>query len=132
MKDSAGDLIAFQRERRRTGDDFDLFVGSGGLFAPALDAGGDGGIMALANVVPGLCAEILRLYRDGEGEAARARNADLVDLNRAITAQYGVPAVKAAMRHRGVPAGHPRSPHRPLDDETHEHVIDLLETALEG
>lgn len=131
MKDSAGDMIRFQRERRATGGDFSLFVGSGGVYASGLDAGADGGVLALANVVPGLCAEIARRHRDGEGDAARALNADLVELNRAITAQHGVPAVKAAMRHRGVPAGEPRSPHRHLDDATRESVIDRLETALD-
>lgn len=131
MKDSSGDLTAFQRERRRTDEDFDLLVGSGSIFAPALDAGGDGGILALANVLPGLCAKIARLHRDGDEETARALNAKLVDLNLAITAEYGVPAVKAAMRHRGVPAGQPRSPHRPLESAARAEVIDLLETALE-
>ncbi|MFB6310156.1 MAG: dihydrodipicolinate synthase family protein [Salinirussus sp.] len=132
MKDSAGDLIRFQRERRAAQDEFSLFVGSGGMYAPALDAGADGGVLALANVVPELCAEIARLHREGEGAAARALNADLVELNRAITAQYGVPAVKAAMRHRGVPAGEPRAPHRRLDEDTREVVIDQLEVALSG
>jgi 4-hydroxy-tetrahydrodipicolinate synthase len=131
MKDSSGDLVRFQRERRATGDDFDLFAGSAGIFVPALDAGSDGGIMALANAVPGLCAEMARLHHDGDGDAARALNADLIELNRAITAEHGVPAVKAAMRHRGVPAGQPRSPHRPLDDAARGEVIDLLETALD-
>jgi dihydrodipicolinate synthase/N-acetylneuraminate lyase len=131
LKDSAGDLVAVQRERRLAGPDFDLHVGSGALFAPALDAGADGGILALANVVPDLASEIYRRHQDGEGTAARALNADLVELNRAITTRYGVPAVKAAMGHRGVPAGRARSPHRPLPDAATDEVVSLLEAALD-
>lgn len=131
MKDSAGDMVAFQRERRQAGPDFDLLVGSGSLYAPALDAGADGGVLALANVVPDLASEIYGLSRDGDGAAARALNADLVELNQAITARYGVPAVKAAMRHRGVPAGRARSPHRPPSDAAVAAVESLLDAALD-
>lgn len=131
LKDSAGDLVRFQRERRLAGPDFDLLVGAGSLFAPALDAGADGGILALANAVPDLASEVHRLHREGDRAAARELNADLVELNRAITSRHGVPAVKAAMRHRGVPAGHARSPHRPADEAAVAEVRSLLDAALE-
>ena len=131
LKDSAGDLVRLQRERRFAGGDFDVLVGAGSLFAPALDAGADGGILALANAVPDLASEIHRLHRAGEPAAARALNADLVELNRAITSRHGVPAVKAAMRHRGVPAGHARSPHRPPEADAIDEVRSLLEAALD-
>jgi dihydrodipicolinate synthase/N-acetylneuraminate lyase len=129
LKDSSGELVAFGRERRLTGDDFDLFIGSGSLFAPGLDAGADGGILALANVVPELTAEIYARRRDGDGAGARTLCAELVELDRAITDRYGVPGVKAAMRSRGVPAGRVRSPHRPLGDEERREVERLVEDA---
>jgi dihydrodipicolinate synthase/N-acetylneuraminate lyase len=119
MKDSTGDLAAFARTRRRTADaDFDLFVGTAGVLAHALDAGADGGVLALANVAPEACAEIARRHREGDREAALARNAAVVELNDAVTARHGVPGLKAAMRARDAPAGRVRRPHRPVDDET--------------
>jgi Dihydrodipicolinate synthase/N-acetylneuraminate lyase len=130
MKDSAGDLTAFQRERRRTGADFDLLVGSGSVYAPALDAEADGGVLALANVVPELAAAVYERHRDGEHAAARDLNAALVDLNEAVTTEYGVPGVKAAMRYRDVPAGRPRSPHKPLYGTARETVEGLVKDAL--
>ncbi|RJT04852.1 dihydrodipicolinate synthase family protein [Halococcus sp. IIIV-5B] len=130
MKDSTGDMIAFQRERRLAGPDFDLLVGTGALLAPALDAGGDGGVMALANVVPDLLAEVYR-QRD-DGPAARALNSDLVALNQAITAKHGVPGLKAAMAHRDVPAGHVRFPHRAVDEDVVDEVAALVDKALDG
>lgn len=126
MKDSSGNLEAFQRERRLAGDEFELFVGSGGVFAHALAAGADGAILALANVAPERASEVYELHRAGKGEQARALGAELVELNRAVTTRFGVPGLKAAMRTRGAPAGYVRVPHQPADEET----IDELETLL--
>ena len=130
MKDSSGDLDAFQRERRLTADaDFDLLVGSGGVYAHALDAGADGGILGLANVAPERASEIYRLHRAGNDEQARRRNAELVELNRAVTAKYGVPGAKAAMRERGAPAGYARSPHREVDPDVRAELAKLVADA---
>jgi 4-hydroxy-tetrahydrodipicolinate synthase len=130
MKDSAGDMVRFGRERRVTGPDFDLFVGSGSLYATALDAGADGGVMALANVVPGVAAEVHARHEAGDHAAARELCASTVDLNEAITSRYGVPAVKAAMRYRDVPAGSVRSPLQPLDGEAAREVRALVDESL--
>ena len=128
MKDSSGNVERFVRERRATADaDFDLLVGSGSLLAQALDAGGDGGILALSNVAPAAASEVYERHRAGDADGARALNADLVDLNRAITAEYSIPGMKYVMRHRGAPAGHPRRPHRPFEDDAGKaHLEELI------
>lgn len=132
MKDSSGDVGRFQRYADRTADaEFSLLVGSGSVYAAALDAGADGGILALANLVPGLAAGIYR--RHGEDPAAaRALNADLVELNEAVTARYSIPGLKAGMEHRGLPAGHPRRPFRPAGDDVRRDVATLTDAVLEG
>lgn len=131
MKDSTGNLGAFQRLRHATADaDFDLLVGSGGVFAAALDAGANGGVLALANVVPGRAKEIAELHVAGNDEAARALNQRLVELNHAVTAEYGVPGLKAAMRTRDVEAGTVRSPHRPVSDDVVRELDALVQNAL--
>ena len=130
MKDSSGNLTRLQRERARTEHaDFDLFVGSGGVYAPALDAGADGGILGLANVAPERASEIHRLHRGGHGEQARQLNASLVELNHAVTSEHGVPGAKAAMAERGAPAGEPRSPHRPASEEVRTEIVALVDAA---
>lgn len=129
MKDSSGDLDAFQRERERTqSTDFDLFVGSGGVYAHALDAGADGGVLALSNVAPERATEIYDVHPD-DPERARAINRELVELNRAVTATYGVPGLKAAMRMRGAPAGHVRPPLRPVDEAVEGELLSLVQAA---
>lgn len=129
MKDSSGDLSAFQRIRDRVPDDFDLLVGSGGVLAPALDAGGDGGVLALANVAPDGSAAVYDRHARGEDEAARGLNRALVELNHAVTAEYGIPGLKAAMRQRGAPAGRPRDPYRQLTDDELAHLDRLTAEA---
>ncbi|MUV60815.1 dihydrodipicolinate synthase family protein [Halobacterium sp. CBA1126] len=131
MKDSAGDLAAFQRTREYTADEeFELFVGSGGVFAAALDAGADGGVLAVSNVVPERAAEVRDLHAAGKDEAARDVNRRVLDLNHAVTAEYGVPGLKAAMRSRDLPAGGVRSPHRPVGDDVAAELGVLVDDAL--
>ncbi|MFB6168173.1 MAG: dihydrodipicolinate synthase family protein [Haloferacaceae archaeon] len=130
MKDSSGDIERFVLTRRETADaEFDLLVGSGSILAPALDAGGDGGVLALSNVAPAAASEVYERHRGGDREGAHSLNADLVALNRAITAEYSVPGLKYAMRERGAPAGHERRPHRP-PDESARAALDARLSAL--
>lgn len=130
IKDSSGDLDAFQRVERMTVDAaFAPMVGAGGVLASALDVGATGGVLALANVAPDACAEVYDRHRAGDPDAARDRNRDLVELNRAVTARYGVPGLKAAMRDRGAPAGYARRPHRPVGTSVQHELAGLLADA---
>jgi dihydrodipicolinate synthase/N-acetylneuraminate lyase len=130
LKDSTGNLTALTRTRARTPPSFDLLVGAGGVYAGGLDAGADGGVLALANVVPEYASAVFDRHAD-DPAGARALNHALVDLNHTVTAGHGVPGLKAAMRARGAPAGHPRSPHQPLSTADRDHVQERLEQALD-
>ena len=131
MKDSAGDVGAFVRTRRRTVDaDFDLLVGSGSVLAPALDAGAAGGVLALANVAPQAATDVYETHAD-DPVAARAAATELIELNHAVTATHGVAGLKYAMRQRGAPAGYPRRPHGPVDEAAKTALDELLD-ALES
>ena len=126
MKDSSGDVGAFVRTRRRTADEsFDLLVGSGSVLSQALAAGGAGGVLALANIAPEAVSELLEIA-DSDPAAARERGADLVELNSAVTADYGVPGLKYAMRQRGAPAGFARLPHQPPDESARARLDELI------
>jgi dihydrodipicolinate synthase/N-acetylneuraminate lyase len=128
IKDSSGDLGAFQRIVDYTADaDFAALVGSGSVYAAGLDAGADGGVLALANVAPGAASDVYRRHRDGDDEGARALNRRLVDLNHAVTAEYGIPGLKAAMRERGLSAGHPREPYDRVDESDRAQLRSLVE-----
>lgn len=128
MKDSTGDIERFQREYERTRErDFDLMVGSGSVLVQALDAGASGGVLAMANVAPGESKGIYERHRDGDHEGARELNQQLVELNWATTVGYSIPGLKAAMRMRGAPAGHVRSPHQPVDEGKRQALRSLVD-----
>lgn len=130
MKDSSGDITAFQRLRRVTEDEnFDLLSGIGSVYGPSLDAGGDGGILGLANIVPEAASEVYNRHAE-DPAAARDLSAALVELDHAVTAEYGVPGLKAAMRDRGAPAGYPRRPFADADDDEREAIAALVDDAL--
>lgn len=133
IKDSSGSLESLQRLVDRTADDsFAVLVGSGSVYAAGLAAGADGGVLALANVVPERAGDIYRLHDRGEGDAARTLNADLVELNRAVTTRYGVPGIKAALAARDQPAGSPRRPLQPLAETARRDLESILADALEA
>jgi 4-hydroxy-tetrahydrodipicolinate synthase/4-hydroxy-2-oxoglutarate aldolase len=131
IKDSSGDLATLQRYVSRTADAaFDVLVGSGSVYAPGLDAGAVGGVLALANIAPGLSSRVHDLHAAGADADARALNRELVELNHAITAEYGIPELKAAMRGRDYPAGRPRRPFQPVDDAVREELDALVDDTL--
>ncbi len=128
IKDSSGNVGRLQRTIRLTADDaFDVLVGSGGIYASALDVGADGAILALANAAPGKTNDLARTHADGDEAPARNLQADLAELNRVMVGEYGVSGVKAALAMRDQPVGQPRRPLRPLDENAREAVRSQLD-----
>ncbi len=130
MKDSSGSFEAIVRTIDRTEmADFDLLVGSGSLLSQALAAGATGGVLAVANLVPELVAAVYEHSRDAP-EHAREQHRQLIELNAAVTSEFGIPGLKWAMRQRGAPAGSVRQPHQPLQATGQQRLQSLLDTVL--
>jgi 4-hydroxy-2-oxoglutarate aldolase len=108
------------------GEDFVVLCGSATSFFSALALGVHGGVLALSGIVPDRCVELMRLVRDGQIDEARALQASLMPIARAIGAQHGVPALKAALAMIGFETGEPRPPLRPAPAA----VIGTLRTQL--
>ncbi|UTF55066.1 dihydrodipicolinate synthase family protein [Natronosalvus rutilus] len=133
IKDSSGSIESIQRLVRFTADaDFSVLVGHGSVYAHALDAGADGGVLAVANAVPDLASEVFEIHQSGDAAAARDLNAAIVELNRTVTARYGVPGIKAALAHRGLEVGPPRRPLEPVGEDAAAEITAVLEAALEA
>jgi len=126
LKDSSGDIENLVRTHQRVDDSFSLLVGSASVLSQGLAAGASGGINALANLTPGALAAVLAAH-DDDTTHARELNAELVELNHAVTAEYGVPGLKWVMRERGFPAGYPRSPHASLEEDAKTRLRELLD-----
>ena len=128
IKDSSGNItqLAEMIHLTRDMEGFAVFAGSGGFFLAALALGAAGGIMAVANVAPRRCCDILDAFEDGRWDDARLLQGALIPLNNAVTARWGVPGLKAAMDLAGYYGGSPRAPLQPLDPACRGEMRSLL------
>ncbi|HEY3313860.1 MAG TPA: dihydrodipicolinate synthase family protein [Bacillota bacterium] len=116
MKNSSGLLGEIAEVIAAAKPGFQVLAGSGSFVLPALAVGGVGGVLALANVAPRECVRLFDRWHAGEVAEAKALQLRLVELNKAVTARWGVPALKAALDLLGYFGGEPRRPLRPLGD----------------
>lgn len=129
IKDSGGNAPKVAEMVARTPDDFAVLAGSANFLYAALCLGGTGGVLALANVVPDLCQEIVRAYHAGDHEAARAMQFRLLEPNAAVTTRYGIAGLKAAMDMVGLHGGDPRPPLLPATEAERAGVRRIFEAA---
>jgi len=129
MKESSGDIPRLRVLRERLGPDFILLAGSGEKMVDALEAGADGAIAALANLAPHASAGIRNAWLERRFDQARQLQRTIAPLGEALTAGYGVPGLKAALRLIGYDHGDPRKPLPPLPAAELPALRRLLEDA---
>jgi 4-hydroxy-2-oxoglutarate aldolase len=127
VKESGSDIGQVAEFVARTPDDFTVLAGSATTFVHALCAGCDGGILALASLLPGDCAHLRALIEQGRIAEARALQRRLMPLARAVGSTHGVPGLKAALDLLGFAGGAPRPPLQPVLPA----VVDTLRGHLE-
>lgn len=126
IKDSSGNLT-FQGEiMPHLNSHFSYLQGSGSIFLPGLLLGAHGGILALADVAPGQCVNIYKLFLNGKTEEARKLQLSLTPLNKAIIHTFGIPAIKYALDLLGFHGGPPRSPLLPLCENGKREMESIL------
>jgi len=116
IKDSGGNTGKLAEIVGSTDSDFQVLAGSASFFLPALTVGAVGGVMALANIAPQPLIDLYNLFKAGKTEEAATLQRRLVPLNRAVTSQFGIPGLKAALGMLGYYGGPVRSPLKPLAD----------------
>ncbi len=126
VKDSSGDMRQMQSLLRLANDRFSVLSGAGNLVFPNLASGGQGGIVAVANVVPSECVQIYEKSVAGDLEAAAKTQSEIVVLNDFLTKQHGVPAIKAALSLIGQEGGYPRKPLLPINEKVKEDLKKIL------
>lgn len=129
IKDSSGNVVQLAGYVDRCPPGWSIVVGNGSALYPAMAVGVQGGVLALANVAPAETVRLYDLYRAGELAEARRLQALLTPVNQAVTAQFGIPGVKAAMEMRGLYGGPPRPPLLPLDPGGRERLTEILRQA---
>jgi 4-hydroxy-2-oxoglutarate aldolase len=126
LKDSGGNLAKLGEVIRCARPGFQVLAGSAGFLYPALCVGAVGGVLALANIAPQQCCDIVSLFRYGKHEDARELQLRMIAPNTAVTARFGVPGLKAALDMLGYYGGSPRSPMLPLPEAQKETLRNIL------
>jgi 4-hydroxy-2-oxoglutarate aldolase len=109
---------------------FQILAGSAGFLLPALTMGAIGGILALANIAPEKCIKVYDDYFSGNLKGAHKTQLELIPINAAVTAKWGVPALKAAMDYLGLYGGAARKPLLPINEENNQQLIKLIDNHI--
>ncbi len=126
LKESAGSLAFLAEVVREVHAGFRYFLGSGHVVYPGLEMGACGAILAVANAVPEMCAEIFRLFKTGKKDEARKLQLDLVPLNKSLVEVHGIAGLKHAQDLRGYYGGPTRLPLLPVDKKGRAEIAALL------
>jgi len=129
VKDSSGNVAKMGEIVHSVRPDFQVLAGSAGFLYPALCVGAVGGVLALANIAPQQCCDILTRFQQGQHAEAKQLQLQMIAPNRAVTAGLGVPGLKAAMEMVGLYGGAPRSPMLPLGEEQKGKLQGILRAA---
>lgn len=127
LKESGGNVVKMGEVLARVKPGFQIVAGGAGFLLPALAVGAVGGILAAANIAPGHTIDIFEAFTRGEMERARELQQAVIALNAAVTARWGVPALKAAMDHLGLYGGSVRRPLLPLPEQRVMQLRELLD-----
>ncbi len=126
LKESSGSLGFLAEVVREVPEDFHYFVGSGHVVYPGLAMGASGAILAVANAVPEMCADIFKHFKAGKTDEARRLQLDLIPINKALTQKTGIAGIKYAQDVRGYFGGPARLPLLPVDAEAKREIAGLL------
>lgn len=129
LKDSGGNLAKMGAIIGQAKKGFRVLAGSAGFLLPALSTGAAGGILALANIAPAQCCSMYEYFGQGAHEKAQKIQHRIITANAAVTRQWGVPALKAAMDHLGLYGGPARKPLLPVSDENRKQLVQILKDA---
>jgi 4-hydroxy-2-oxoglutarate aldolase len=110
IKDSSGNIGQLSEIVHLSQKGFAVFTGSAPVFFPALCIGAVGGVLAVAQVAPQACVNILNLLKNGKMDEARTIQSRMTPLARAVTTKYGIGGLKMALDLVGYFGGHPRPP----------------------
>ena len=121
----ANDDLAQAKHIVETG--LDLYAGDDDLILPFLELGGVGGVCVHTHVVGPQVKELIRLWRAGERDAARALDRELAPSIELLRVVGNPIAIKAALNLLGHEVGGHRLPLVEATDEERAQVRDCLE-----
>ena len=106
---------------------FPVLSGWAPVVYPAVTSGASGGILAVANVLPDECAELVTHARQGRHAEALAIQRRITHLAQLVSTTYGVAGLKHALDVLGFKGGPVRAPLLPLSDRARDEVARALQ-----
>jgi len=129
IKDSTGNVNQLGEFLNHVDNDFNVLVGTAGVFFGGLTIGCGGGVLALANVAPECCVKIHEFVKEGRYGEARRLQLKMIPVNKAVTATYGISGLKTAMDLVGYFGGDPRLPLLPSSETERSKIEEILKEA---
>lgn len=126
VKEASGDLEQVSRVVALCPEDFAVLSGDDALTLPILAVGGRGVISTASNLVPGEMAELVRAFRAGELDRARAVHRRLLPLFEVLFCETNPIPVKAAVAMLGAIHEEIRLPLTPLSAGSRERLRAVL------
>ncbi len=128
IKDSSGNLSQIQEIIETAPKPITVINGADDILLAALIVGVNAEISGTANIAPELLVEIYESYKEGNYEKALKLQRKLNVLKRAVYSigSSNISSIKAALEMRGVKAGIPKKPIRPLNSEEISKLKDKL------
>ena len=127
IKDSSGNIVQIAETIKHSAKDFAVFAGSASFLYTSLMLGATGATMALANVLPDVCADLIELFEKGEHQKAQELQLSILDINAAVTSKFGIGGMKAACELLGYYGGPLRKPLRASSPEVVNQIKEMLQ-----
>lgn len=126
VKDSSGNVNLLGQYLNNSESNFNVLVGTAGVLFSGLTLGCVGGIVAMANVAPQACVKILDSVNQGDVDKARRLQLKMLPVNNAVTLDFGISGLKAAMDMLDYFGGEPRSPLLPATEKEKKEIREIL------
>jgi len=126
IKDSSGNVNLLGQYLNTSESGFNVLVGTAGVLFSGIALGCVGGIVALGNVAPRACVKILEYVTEGTFEKAKQLQLQMLPVNNAVTATYGISGLKAAMDMLDYFGGDPRPPLLPATQQDKLEIREIL------
>jgi 4-hydroxy-tetrahydrodipicolinate synthase len=127
VKQATADLDQARRILAET--DLELYAGNDDLVLPFLELGGVGGVCVYTHLVGARVKDIIRRFREEDADGARAIEAELSPIVKALAVTTNPQGVKAALQLIGWDTGSLRLPLVEATDEERETIRTALDRA---
>src|SRR5215212_4051028 len=130
IKESGPDLELLGKYVTEAPAGFAVLGGAHAALYAAVSIGARGGVLAVAGVIPDLCADLFELAAAGQHDQALALQRRLNPFCDIVGSRFGVAGLKAAVEVAGYAAGPPRGPLRPAPRDVVALIRDQYEALM--